>query len=103
MEAIKFLGLLALIWLFVKGAAPVQFIKKVFKVENDSKPSGITGKLVQKFVNCALCSGFWIGMGYYWLSGHPSFVLMACLVSVCAEIFARIIDFIFDKVLNSLK
>lgn len=86
MEVIKFIGLLAFTWLFVKGADPVQFTKNLFDVGNDSQPKKQYLIIIQKFLNCALCSGFWIGLIYY------QDILLACLVSIASELFYRLLD-----------
>jgi type III secretory pathway component EscU len=98
MDTINFIALLSLTWLFTEGATPVQFLKKLFNVHADAETAklSLTKKVVQGLINCALCSGFWIGLIYY------QNLLMACLVSVGAELFARAIKLIFSKYLNSL-
>jgi hypothetical protein len=101
MEVVKFLGLLALTWLFVEGSQPVQFIKKLSGLHPDSPSKDLTRRVLTKLFNCALCSGFWIGLIYYAWTGGP-FILMACLVSICAEIFARILNLLFNRILNQL-
>lgn len=96
MEIINFISLLCLTWLFVEGAASVQFIKQLAKVHPDHMGKDLTRQVLTKLFNCALCTGFWVGLFYY-----QNFIL-ACLVSVAAEIFARLINLLFDKYLNRL-
>lgn len=103
MEGIKFLGLLALTWLIVEGAAPIQFIKSVLGVGADTKSKQWGRIVISKLLNCFLCTGFWVGFIYYLCVWHEAFILMACLVSVCAEIFGRLINWLFDSVLNQWK
>lgn len=86
METIKFIGLIFFTWLMVKGAAPVRFVKEFFGVSNDSTPKKLPAQLIQKFVNCSKCMGFWIGLIYY------QDVLLACIVSLSAEAFERIVN-----------
>lgn len=100
MEAIKFLGLLSLTWLFTEGAGPVQFIKKLLEVHNLSEPRSLVKKVLRELVNCALCSGFWIGLIFYWF--YPNPLLMASVTSVAAELFARLINHVFSNYLNKL-
>lgn len=101
MEVLKFFGLLSLIWYFVEGAKPIQFLKKILKVHPDSKPKDLTRQIIAKLLSCALCSGFWIGILYYF-ELIPTFLLIACLVGVCAEVFYRILKFIFNNLLGQL-
>lgn len=91
MDIIKFLGIILFTWLFVEGAAPIQFLKEFFKVGQDSEPKQLIRQLLQKLLNCPLCLGFWFGMiGYldFW---------MACIVSVSAEIISRLLNLLFTK------
>jgi len=81
---LNFLGLIILIWLFVEGAAPIQWLKRQLKVDNYSKTDNVILLLILKLVNCSLCSGFWIGLIYY------QNILYACIVAFCAEVFSRI-------------
>lgn len=81
---VKFIGLICFTWLFVKGADPVQFVKEFFGVANDSTPKQIYKQVLQKFLNCSLCTGFWIGLAFY-----QDFYL-ACIISLTAEAFERV-------------
>jgi len=85
MEFINFIGLIVLVWMFVDGAGPVQFIKEQLNVHNDTKSSKVVILLISKLINCALCSGFWIGLLYY------QSLELAAIVSVTSEIFYRFI------------
>lgn len=85
METIKFIGVVCLTWLIAKGADPVQFVKVYFGVSNSSVTKSILKSLIQKFVNCSMCLGFWIGFIYY------QDILLACIVSLVAEAFERIL------------
>jgi len=89
MEYIKFIGLLCLVYLFIEGSGPIQFLKKLLNIHNDSDSNNITLIVLKKLVNCSLCSGFWLGLLYYF-ELIPSFVLIASFASVSAEIFYRI-------------
>lgn len=91
MEVINFIGLLCCVWLFVDGAASIDFIKEVLKVHKTTKTNNIVLKVISKLVNCCLCSGFWIGLVYY-----QSFV-MGCLVSVSSEVMSRLISKFLQK------
>jgi len=86
MEYIKFIALLTCVWLFVKGAGSIQFLKNYIGIGAYSKPKNALIILAKELTNCSLCSGFWMGLIYY------QDFLMACLVSVCAEIVSRLID-----------
>lgn len=102
METIKFLGLLCATWLFTEGAGPVQFIKGLMEIRANDQPKSLTKQVVRELVNCALCSGFWIGLLFYGFSGYQHWILFACLTSVAAELFARLINHIFNNYLNKL-
>lgn len=104
MEAIIYLGLLALTWLIVEGAEPAQFIKRVLNLDFENKmPKKTIQIILSKLLACELCTGFWIGLGYYALFRYNDWFLLACLTSVGAELFARIINFIFNFVFNQWK
>jgi len=92
METINFIGILAVTWLFTTGAGSIQFIKNFLTVGNLSTPKGLTLQVVQKLINCSMCSGFWIGLAYY-----QNFIL-ACIVSISAEIFSRVLRFVMDRI-----
>lgn len=103
MEVVKFIGLLAFTWLFVEGAEPIQFIKKLFYVHPDNEGRDIFRQLLSRLFSCALCSGFWFGLIYYGFTlGWDTCLIMGSLVSVGAEVFARTLKLIFDKYLNKL-
>ena len=102
METIKFIGILAATWLFTQGAAPVQFLKKLAGIHNINEPKSLVKKVLRGLVNCSLCMGFWIGTAYYFLSGHSNWFLWGCLVSVAAELFTRILNTLFNRILNDL-
>lgn len=89
---IKFLGLIVFTWLFTEGAAPVQFIKKFFGVDNESKAKDVTRRMLILLLNCSLCMGFWFGLIFL------QDLWAACLLSICAELFHRIINIIFDRI-----
>lgn len=92
METINFIAILAATWLFTTGAGSVQFIKDFVHIGNMSTPKSLTLKVIQKLINCSMCSGFWIGLAYY-----QSF-LIACIVSISAEIFSRLLNLLFSKI-----
>lgn len=85
MEIIKFLGLLCMVWLFTTGSAPIQFIKEFLGLHEDSNTKNVFKKVVIKLINCDLCSGFWFGLAVY------QNIWMACIVSICAEGFGRLL------------
>lgn len=101
MEIIKFFGLLALIYLFVEGSAPVQFIKGELKLLPESKTRNVYLQVLAKLFNCALCSGFWIGVMMYFKL-IPEFVLYAAFVSVCSELFYRVWIYLTNGPLGKL-
>ena len=82
-ETLNFIGLVIAVWLFVDGAAPIQWIKKQLNIDSGTKTENIVLLLIMKLVNCALCSGFWFGLAYYqtWE--------MACIVAFTSELFHR--------------
>lgn len=92
MEIINFIGILSVTWLWVEGAASIQFLKHLINIGSLSNPKSLTLTVIQKLVNCSMCSGFWIGLAYY-----QNF-LMACCVSISAELFQRLIKQIFSRI-----
>lgn len=91
METINFIGILSVTWLWTKGADSIQFLKNFIGIGNMNQPKKLWLQVIQKLVNCSMCSGFWIGLIYY-----QSF-LMACIVSISAEIFTRLLNLTFSK------
>ncbi len=83
---INFIGILCLTWLFTTGSKPIEFAKKFLQIAEDSDPKDITRKVIAKLINCDLCSGFWIGLIFY------QNLLLACIVSITAELFGRLIN-----------
>lgn len=91
MEIIYFISILCAVWLFAEGAASIDFIKETLNIHSGSKSGKMWLKVTSKLVNCCMCSGFWFGLAYYldfW---------MACLVSVSAEVFNRLINRFLTK------
>lgn len=80
---ITFISLLCLVYLFVKGAEPIQYLKSKLNIACDSQYQHPIQWFILKLVNCALCSGFWIGLIFY------QTILLACLVSVGSELLYR--------------
>jgi hypothetical protein len=103
METIKFIGLLAMTWLIVEGAEPVQFIKRVLKISADPMPKHWAAIIIAKLLACELCTGFWVALIYYFFSGYEGVILLACITSVASELFARVINFLFNTVFNQWK
>lgn len=102
MGIIIYLGLLSATWLFVEGAAPLQFIKKILNLHNESKVKNTWWSVIRKLVNCFMCMGFWIGLIYYYFSGNDNFFLMACITSITSEAYGRLINIILNKWLNQI-
>jgi hypothetical protein len=102
MDTISFLGLLAFTYLFTQGTGPVEFIKKLLRVSNESSPTDLTRQVIQKLINCPKCSGFWIGLTFYYFTGYDHYILAGCLTSIAAELFARTINLTLNKYLNKL-
>ena len=92
METINFIGILTLTWLFTTGASAVQFTKNILTIGNESNPKGLMLSVIRKLINCSMCSGFWIGLAFY-----QNF-LMACIVSVAAEIYTRLLNVLFNRI-----
>lgn len=105
METIKFIGLLAMTWLIVEGAEPIQFLKRVLKINSESTTTQTKWYrvIIIKLLACELCTGFWVGFIYYFYSGYESFILLACITSIASELFARVINFLFDYLFNQWK
>lgn len=95
-EIILFMGLLCLIWLFVEGSAPIQFIKKILNLHPDKPNRNIYRAVLIKLISCSLCSGFWIGLIYY------QDFLLAGFTSISAEIFHRLLNDLLNNRLNKL-
>ena len=91
MAIINFIGILSVTWLFTTGASAVQFLKNFGNIGNMSSPKNLTLQIIQKLVNCSMCSGFWIGLAFY-----QNF-LMACCVSISAELYSRLLNLIFNR------
>lgn len=96
MEIVKFIGLLALTWLFVEGSQPIQFLKKLVKVHPELLGKDLFRQVISKLLSCCLCSGWWIGLIYY------QNILLACVTSISAELFARVLNYLFNKVFNQV-
>ncbi len=92
MEVINFIGILSITWLFATGAGSVKFFKNLFDIGPLSQPKQLWKQVAQELVNCSMCSGFWIGLAYY-----QSFIL-ACIVSISAELFTRLLRLIMSKI-----
>ena len=73
MEFIKFIGVACFTFLFVT-AEPIEKIKDKLC---------ITG-LLRNLLDCALCSGFWIGIFVY------QDIFIASIVACCAELIYRL-------------
>lgn len=86
MDVIYFIGILCAVWLFVEGAESIDFLKELLNVHKKTKSKKVVIKVLAKLLNCALCSGFWVGLIYY-----QSFE-MGCLVSVSSEVFKRLVE-----------
>ena len=85
MAVIKFIGLIFAIWMFIYSTAII-FLKEYFNIANDSQPKKIPLQLIQKFLNCSMCIGFWAGLAIYqnfWL---------ACITSLTAVAFDHIVS-----------
>ena len=78
-----FISLCCLVFLFAVGAEPIQDIKTKFSVGPLDEYMSPIQWFIAKLLNCSLCSGFWIGLIFY------QSILLACLVSVAAEILTR--------------
>lgn len=102
MKTLEFIGLLCFVYMFVQGADAIQFIKRMFDLGNLDKPRKLWKIAVQKLINCSMCSGFWIGLIYYTLSGSTNPLLMACIVSIGSELFGLIYNWVAIK-LQSFK
>lgn len=95
---IEYISILCATCLFVEWAAPIQFIKEALNIAPESNPSNIPLQLLQALVNCCLCSGFWIGVIYYYFQKDGfQVILMGFLTSVGSEWFYRLTNFIYWK------
>lgn len=81
---LKFIGICILTWFVVEGSTPLQVIKNLLKVGEQSKTSNIWHEGIKTLFNCSKCLGFWIGLIYY------QSIEFACLTSIGSEIFYRI-------------
>ena len=86
MSILYFLGLCCLSFLFTEGAEPIQWLKSKVHLSNDSDYKNKFQWFFLELLNCNLCFAFWVGIFYY----HH--LLLACLLSVCAEVLSRILN-----------
>ena len=91
-QTLNFIGLVILTWLFVEGAAPIQWLKGVLKVNSATKTENIFLLIIMKLVNCAKCSGMWFGFFYYWNGSLINSFIMGAIVALCSELFHRHIN-----------
>lgn len=92
MEVLIYIGLLCVSWLFSTGASSIQQLKKAIGLDNKSVVKNIWMVIIRELINCAMCSGFWIGLTYYLWFEHSSPFLMACMVCVGAIPFEFLIS-----------
>lgn len=75
----KFIGLIAIIYLFME-AEPIEWIKKFLLVSNQTKALKEWHMALITLVNCSLCTGFWVGLFFY----HD--IYLAATLSFSAEL-----------------
>lgn len=80
---INFIGLIAVIYLFL-NAEPIEWIRKFLMLSEETKAEKEWHTALITLFNCALCTGFWIGLYWY----HS--VMWAAMLSVAAEVFTVI-------------
>lgn len=85
----KFIGIILITLLITEYAYPIEVLKKVFNISNDSEPKKEWGRFWQKFFNCAQCTGFWAGLIVY------QDVYMAAIISFASEATQRIVEKIY--------
>lgn len=95
MEYIKFIGLLCLTWGIVKGFGSVQWLKNQLTIGETSKPTNLIPIVFQGLFNCAICTGFWVGVIAYY--PYENYLLWACIVSVSAELFTRLLSYLLSR------
>lgn len=82
----RFLGTICLTWLFTTGSKPIEFVKSLFNVSENSDPKDNFRKIIQILINCDLCSGFWIGVIVY------RDIFIAAIVSILSESLGRVLS-----------
>jgi len=65
METIKYLGVIGLVLMIIEYAAPIEWIKVYFNISESSNPKQLYKQIIRKGINCALCTGTWIGAIFY--------------------------------------
>jgi hypothetical protein len=86
MDTLKYLGVIGLVLMVVEYATPIQWVKVHFKVDQGAKlkDNQLIRKLLQGMLNCALCFGFWAGLGFY------QDLYWAVIISFSSEIVYRL-------------
>ena len=51
-------------WLFAEGATPIQWLKGIVGLANDSIITNRFKRIVRELINCSLCASFWIAVAY---------------------------------------
>lgn len=80
---IKIIGLASISFLIAKGAQPIQDIKSLLIISNDSEYKNKIQWFILQLVNCSLCTGFWIGLLF------TQSIIIAGIVSVVSELIDR--------------
>jgi len=91
---VKYLGVIGLVLMIVEFATPIEWLKIHFKVDMGAKlkDNQLFRKLVQGLLNCALCTGTWVGLAFYWD------LYWAMIVAFSCEIAYRLIKKLFDYI-----
>ena len=86
MEVIKYIGVIGIVLMIVEYASPIQWLKIHFKVDQGAKlrDNQLVRKILQGLLNCALCFGFWAGLGFY------QNLYWAVIISFSSEIVYRV-------------
>ena len=87
----KFIGSIFITLLIVEYAEPIQFLKRLIGVDANSDPKQMYMKVIRGLLNCALCSGFWVGLIVY------QDIYMAAIISFSAELVNKILERVIYK------
>lgn len=91
MDIVKYLGVIGIVLMVVEYADPVETLKIYFNVHQGAKlkDNQMIRKIIQALLGCALCFGFWAGLGFY------LDVYWAVIIAFSSEIAYRLIAKLF--------
>lgn len=90
MDVIEILGLIGITLMIVEYAEPIQLLKRYYQVDDNSEPKQIHKRIIKGLTNCALCTGFWVGL----LSLS---IYKAVIIAFLAEVTYTLLERFFNK------